>query len=416
MAINKLSELQVKRTKKTLGDGGGLTLRVTGESKSWIFRYTLNGKASVMGLGGLAETGLADARKQAEIYREYVRKGVDPKEERDDSGYITPDNTPTFMECATTYINNKRPEWKNQKHGDQWVSTIETYAKPIIGSKPVDQIQMHHIEKILDPIWNDITETAKRLQGRIENILDWAKIKGYRSGDNPARWRGNLSEMYPSPSKLKKRQNDGEERHLLAMPYTDVGKFMQKLKEQSGLAAKSLQFLILTACRTSEVLKATWEEIDLNEKTWTIPAGRMKAGKMHRVPLTDTMIQLLKDLPKFVDEQKLGDEITHTAHLFPGQKKGHPLSDMSMIVLLRKMGYVKNGKHDPYVPHGFRSSFRDWAEEQTSHPRGVVEKALAHTLQNKVERAYQRGDLLQKRAILMEDWDLYLRRSGRDEG
>ncbi len=276
----------------------------------------------------------------------------------------------------------------------QWTSIAppHTYAKPKIGKRLVSDIATEHVQAILSPIWNSKTETAKRVQGRIERILDWATAMKYRTGDNPARWSGNLDQIYPSPNKVKKLNNGGNENHQSAMPYQELPDFYKNLEDKSGNSVKALKFLILTACRSGEVLNTTWNEIDLENKTWTIPASRMKAGSEHRIPLTDKMNGILESVPRLSE------------YVFAGNRHGRPLSGMAMLTMMRKMGYVKGGQHPAYVPHGFRSSFRDWCEEQSSAPHGVIERALAHTIGNATERAYNRGDLFDKRRSLMETW------------
>lgn len=395
--IERLKDRQVKNASKPLNDGGNLWLIPRGNSKNWVFRFSLNKRSHSAGLGSYPITSLADARKTAAQYREWLKQKLNPiKQAAIHSASTEEVITPNFVQAAARYIQSKRRGWKNRKHAHQWVSTLRTYAKPVIGNKPVNQITTDDIEQVLRPIWETKTETAKRVQNRMEQVLDWATVKKHRIGDNPARWRDHLSEIFTEPSKLKKLKNGGEEKHLAAMPYEEVPALFQQLSSKAGAAPKALQYLILTACRTSEILEATWDEISIEERVWIIPARRMKAGKEHRVPLTDQMTTLLESLPRLNE------------YLFPGMKRGRPLSNMSMLVMVRKMGYAKDGPLPAYVPHGFRSSFRDWAEEEASYPNRVVEKALAHTVKSQTERAYQRRDLLEKRRNLMAEWGEYL--------
>ena len=390
--IHRLTDKQVHNAKKNLNDGGNLWLLIRRETKVWAFRYMLNGKSRKAGLGAYPAVSLAMARETASLYRKWLSQGIDPIDQRDKQQAEANIVIPTFTTAAAKFILTNRHQWKNRKHAKQWISTIRTYAKPKIGKKLVSEVSLEDIQAILKPIWNTKTETAKRVQGRLERVLDWATAMKFRTGENPARWSGSLDQIYPSPNKVKKQNNGGEEKHLAAMPYDDLPEFSERLRSRDSNTAKALQFLILTACRSGEVLNATWEEIDLESKTWTIPASRMKPGKEHRVPLTDTMIEILELLPRLND------------YVFAGNRHNRPLSNMAMLSSMRKMGYSKDGKLPAYVPHGFRSSFRDWCEEQSSAPHGVIERALAHTIPNATERAYNRGDLFDKRRSLMESW------------
>ena len=386
MPIHKLSPRKVA----TAGpgkyeDGGGLRLVVSPSgARKWVFRFTINGRRREMGLGSFPDVSLAEAREKAAECRKLVREGTDPIEARRQAQV----KVPTFTSCAARYIRAHRRGWKNAKHARQWVSTLKTYACPVIGNKPVDAISTEDILAILSPIWTEKTETAKRVQGRIENILDFAAAHKWRDQMNPARWRGHLDKLLPRPSRVKKVT------HHPAMPYSEVPAFMVELANNSSISAKALQFLILTATRTSEVLLAKWEEVDLEEAVWTIPAERMKARREHRVPLSDMALDILKSLPR----------IEGNPYVFPGARHGRPLSNMALLQLMRKMGYGPKGKRGPYVPHGFRSSFRDWAGEVSSFPRDVAEMALAHVIENKAEAAYRRGDLFAKRRKMMQAW------------
>jgi integrase len=390
LAIHKLSPAKVKNARPgKYDDGGGLKLVVSNAgAKKWVLRFTINGKRREMGLGSYPDVKLGEARNDASDYRKLVTKGVDPIEAR----RIEQVEIPTFTTCAARYIRAHRRSWKNAKHARQWVSTLKTYARAEIGTKKVDAITTEDVLKILQPIWTTKTETAKRLQGRIENILDFAAAHKYRDRLNPARWRGHLDKLLAKPSRVKKVS------HHPAMPYSDVPGFMMELAANGSTSTLALQFLILTATRTSEVLQAKWEEVDLEKGVWTIPAERMKARREHRVPLSDAALNILAALTR----------LEGNPYLFPGSRHGRPLSNMALLQLMRGMGYGVNGNRGGYVPHGFRSSFRDWAGEVSSYPRDVAEMALAHTIKNKVEAAYRRGDLFEKRRKMMQEWGEYL--------
>ncbi|MEJ1406725.1 MAG: integrase arm-type DNA-binding domain-containing protein [Candidatus Sedimenticola sp. (ex Thyasira tokunagai)] len=396
MAIHLLSPRKVA----TAGpgkyeDGGGLRLVVskTG-AKKWVLRFTIDRKRREMGLGSYPDISLAKARDKASEHRTQASEGIDPIEAR----RTEPEKTPTFTTCAARYIRAHRRGWKNAKHARQWVSTLKTYARPVLGSKKVDTITTEDILKILSPIWNTKTETAKRTQGRVENILDYAAAHKYCDPMNPARWRGHLDKLLPKPSRVKKTT------HHPAMPYTEVPAFMAELSQNGCVSAYALQLLILTATRTSEVLQAQWAEFDLDEGIWVIPAERMKAKREHRVPLPDTAIAILHALPR----------IKGNPYLFTGARHSRPLSNMALLQLMRGMGYGVNGDRGNYVPHGFRSSFRDWSGEVSSFPRDVAEMALAHTIENKVEAAYRRGDLFDKRRKMMQAWANYVNKQQGD--
>lgn len=390
MAIHKLSPRKVETA--SLGkyeDGGGLRLVVSKSgAKKWVLRFTINGKRREMGLGSYPDVGLAKARTKASECRQQASAGIDPIETR----RAEPEAVPDFTSCAARYIRAHRHGWKNAKHARQWMSTLKTYAKPVIGTKRVDAIDTENILKILSPIWTTKTETAKRVQGRIECILDFAAAHRYRDSLNPARWRGHLDKLLPKPSRVKKVT------HYPAMSYTHVPAFMDELARKDSVSALALRFLILTATRTSEVLQAQWQEIDQEAAIWIIPADRMKTKREHRVPLPDAAMGVLEVLPR----------IEGNAHLFPGTRYGRPLSNMALLQLMRGMGYGVNGDLGDYVPHGFRSSFRDWSGEASSFPRDVAEMALAHVIENKVEAAYRRGDLFEKRRKMMEAWSAFL--------
>jgi integrase len=386
--INKLSATKVSKTTTPgfHGDGGGLYLQVTKPGvKSWLFRYMINGKARGMGLGPLHTVSLSEARVLALAARKQLLAGLDPLEvKKGDAAdhQAKRAKSKTFDECTTAYIEAHRSAWKNEKHGDQWANTLATYASPHFGNMPAAAINTALVMKALEPIWTEKTETATRVRGRIESVLDWATVRGYRTGDNPARWKGHLDHLLPKPAKVQKVV------HHPALPYADAADFMHSLRNQEGAAAAALELLILTATRTSEVIQARWNEFDIEAKIWTIPAERMKAGKEHRIPLSSAAIRILKTR----HEQRIGEFV------FPGQKKEKPLSNMALLQLLKRMDRTD------ITAHGFRSTFRDWVGETTSYPREVAEAALAHLLQDKAEAAYARGDLFEKRILMMQGW------------
>lgn len=388
--LNKLSVtgIKSKTARGYYADGGGLYFRVSAfDTRSWAFRFAMLGKAREMGLGAYPDVSLAEARERAAEARRLLRDGVDPIEARKAAKTATAAavaNALTFAQCADAYIGMASAEWKNTKHEAQWRSTLETYAYPVIGKVLARDVTEDHVLKILEPIWQTKTETASRVRGRIEAVLDYATAKKYRSGDNPARWRGFLDKHLPKPKKIAKVQ------HHPALPYADMGAFMAELKAQHGMGARALEFAILTAARSGEVRGATWGEIDLDAGTWTIPAGRMKAEKEHRVALSTAATKLLRALPR-IDDCDLP---------FPSSKNT-ALSDMTLTAVLRRMG------RSNITAHGFRSTFRDWAGETTAHPREVIEHALAHQLKDDTEKAYARGTLFEKRRKLMEDWGKY---------
>jgi len=392
VAIHKLSPRKVATAEPGKHeDGGGLRLVVSkGGAKKWVLRFTLKSKRREMGLGSFPDTGLAEARRKAENYRKLAKEGTDPIHARELE--TQQQSTPTFTNCAARYIQSHRRSWRNAKHARQWVSTLKTYARPVIGEMPVDEIDTHQILNILSPIWIAKTETAKRVQGRIENVLDFASAHKYRDEANPARWRGHLDKLLPKPSKVQKVT------HHPAMPYEQVAAFMGAVQDYNSVSSKALQLLILTATRTSEVLNAEWHEIDLVNATWTIPAKRMKASREHRIPLSHQALALITTLPS----------VKGNSFVFPGMKPSRPLSNMLLLQFMRGLGYGPSGDKGNYVPHGFRSSFRDWTGEVTSYPRDVAEMALAHAIENKVEAAYRRGDLFEKRRAMMQEWADYI--------
>jgi integrase len=408
--LGKLTALKVSRIKTPgmYADGGGLYLQVTANSKngepakSWIYRYMLSGRAREMGLGPLAAFGLQEARARATAARKLRHDGIDPIEARHAGrarARVEAAKALTFKECAEKYTGAHRAGWRNAKHAAQWEATLKTYADPIIGRLPVQAIDTPAVMKVLEqpvrfgpnesaPLWTGRTETASRLRGRIEAILDWARVRGYRGGENPARWRGHLDKLLPTRSKVQKVK------HHAALPYDELPEFIATLRAQKGIGARALEFAILTAARTGEVLGARWGELDFAEKVWTVPASRMKTGKEHRVPLSARAISIL-------EEMKTGSVITgrdDDPFVFPGGKLERPLSHMAFLMLLRRMG-----RRD-LTAHGFRSTFRDWAAERTRFPAEVAEMALAHAVGDKVEAAYRRGDLFEKRRRLLWAW------------
>jgi integrase len=377
----ELAAVQLPRLPVGLHAAGGATglyLRVapTG-ARNWILRVVIGARRRDMGLGGWPDVPLGEARDRARQARRKIEEGIDPIEARKAS-MTTLRESPSFAECAKRTIEAKRPEWKSAKHADQWTSTLDTYAKPAIGKMPVDQIELSHVVDILAPLWTTKTETASRLRMRIEAVLAWATASGFRKGDNPARWRGNLDAVLAKPGKVAKVK------HHRALSIDALPGFMTALRGREGITPRALEFLVLTAARSGEVRGATWEEIDGN--VWTIPAERMKAGKEHRVPLSPRAVKLLEGLPRMAG----------TDLVFPAAR-GDQLSDMALSAVMRRMEVDA-------VPHGFRSTFRDWSSERTNYPRDVAEMALAHTIGDKVEAAYRRGDLFAKRTKMMSDW------------
>jgi len=392
--LHRLTAVNVTSRKKPgyYADGGGLYLRVApGGTRGWIFRFTLAGRTRDAGLGAYPTISLVKARAQAERCRRLLTAGIDPIEarrEEQDAARIASARATTFEDCAKAFIKSHEAGWRNDKHKDQWRATLATYCYPLIGALPVDAIDTGLVLKVLEPIWASKPETASRVRQRVERVLSWAKVRGYRDGENPAQWRGHLDHLLPAKSKVRRV------RHHAALPYGEVGAFMARLREQSSVTARALEFLILTATRTGETRGARWDEIDFGERRWTIPAGRMKAGREHRVPLSARAIVILKGMA----------ETRQNELVFPGAKPGRPLSQMSLTMVLRRMSYGH------VTVHGFRSSFRDWAAECTSFPREVAEMALAHAVSDVVEAAYRRGDLLVKRRKLMDAWAAFCAR------
>jgi integrase len=394
----KLTATAVNNAKEPglYGDGHGLYLQVSAfDTKAWVFRYMIDGRARKMGLGPLHTVSLAEARKRAQDARLKVLDGVDPIDDADAkraARKLEVAKAMTFKDCADAYIKANRSGWKNDKHAAQWESTfnetrrgkrVYPAATATINDLPVAAIDTGLVRKVLEPIWYTIPESASRIRGRIERVLAWATVAGYRTGDNPARWTGHLRELLPAKAKVAVVE------HHDAVPYREMPAFMGLLRAKKGASARALEFTILTAARTGESIGAKWREIDLDAKLWTIPAERMKAGKEHRVPLSDRAVAILETSPRDGD------------YVFPGAQKDRPLSNMAMLELVR--GTRGKGA----TVHGFRSTFRDWAAEQTSYPHEMCEIALAHTVGNKVEAAYRRGDMMEKRRRLMQDWATY---------
>ena len=377
--IGKLTTLSVRQQHRRglFGDGGGLFLQVSERgAKSWIFRFKKDGRLRVMGLGPVHTVSLAEAREAARLCRKARLGGIDPIDARRAGRIeerIEAARAMSFAECAAAYIAAHRAGWRNPKHAAQWPSTLAAYVYPIFGGLPVQAIDTGLVVKAIEPIWTTKPETASRVRGRIESVLDWAAARGHRQGENPARWRGHLENLLPKKSTVRRVE------HHAALPYVEISAFMGELRGQEGIAARALAFAILTVARTGEVIGATWAEIDMAARIWTIPAERMKAGKEHRVPLSEAAIAILGQMDQ-------------------GRDKVFPISNMAMAMLLRRMG------RGDLTVHGFRSSFSDWCAERTAFPSEVREMALAHTVADKVEAAYRRGDLFEKRRALAEAW------------
>ncbi len=373
-------------------DGGNLYLSISANGgRRWIFLFRWNGRQVEMGLGSARDVSLARARELADAARARLAEGVNPLEQRKSERAI-----PTFGEAADALLDDIASGFRNAKHVDQWRMTLKEYAAPL-RSKPVDEITTEHVLAVLKPIWTTKSETASRLRGRIERVLDAAKAQGNRTGENPARWRGHLDSLLPKRQKLQRG-------HHAAMAYPSVPAFLTRLRELSGSSALALEFLLLTAARTGEVRGATWSEIDLEGKVWTVPAARMKAARIHRVPLSTGALSVLERARALLAEQP---QPPGAAFIFPGAKPGTNLSVMALDMLLRRL------KVDETV-HGFRSSFRDWVGEETLFPREIAEAALAHTVGDAVERAYRRADALEKRRKLMQAWSDFIAPSDRD--
>ena len=414
-AVKQLTIKEVEAKFKTqgrhaVGGATGLYLLVAGEGRSWILRVKVGDLRTDIGLGSYSDVSLAEAREKADALRKQYKESrsiVSPRaadRAKDEADRLAAEKNKTFGECAEVTIANKTAGLKNEKHKAQWRSTLETYCKPL-WNRPVAEIDKQDIVKILSPIWLTKHETADRLRGRIEAVMDYAKGHDFRSGDNPAEYRGMLEPLLPLYQPEVKPQP--------SLPSSQMGAFMGELRKRDSVSARAVEFLILTATRTSEVLGATWDEIDLDAAEWKIPASRMKAKKPHDVPLSDAAVALLKSLPRIVGNK----------HVFAGSTKAGSLSNMALIQLVRGMNgeqprYVdpsvkdEDGKPKAIVPHGFRSTFRDWAGEDTTHDREVIEHALAHRLKDKAEASYRRRTAMAKRATLMQEWADYCGRDG----
>lgn len=394
--MSKLNPKKIENltTPGTYEDGNGLRLVVKPNgSKSWVLRFQLNKKRREMGLGRFPDVSLKKARVDAATQRGLLLKRRDPLTERNlavaakqKAERETEAKSYTFKMAAADYIASHRAGWKNAKHAQQWANTLETYAEPFLGNIPPNDITTDHVLSVLQPIWFDKPETASRVRNRIELVLDAAKARGLRQGENPARWRGHLDKLLPPRLKVRARK------HHTALPYSELPDFMPLLEQSNEYSYQAARVTILSALRTSEVLGAEWDEIDLKAKVWTIPVERMKAEKEHRVPLSPALINLFKNLPR----------VDGNPYVFPGMREGKHLSNTAMLMTLRRIG------RGDLTMHGFRSTFRDWAGECTPHPRDVCEQALAHSLGNSVEAAYRRGDLFEKRRVLMDDWTRYV--------
>lgn len=386
----KLTAKQVERTKTPglINDGGGLYMKVTGDggrAKSWIFRFKLSGKSRDMGLGSFPEISLAEAREKAADARKLTARGVDPIEDRKTAEAGS--KVITFSAALDAYVDAHAAGWKNPKSAKRFRATCEAYAVPIFGKRDVSKITTDDVLKVLSPIWSMKIETASKLRGRLEAVLDWCAVKGYRSGPNPALWRGNLKHLLPARKQVRKLK---PVRHFPALPWQDVPAFVAELRKRDALAARALEITMLCATRTAETLEAVRSE--RQGDLWIIPGLRMKMDREYRIPLSTQAAAIFDALPILDD----------SPYMFPGHRKGRPLSNMAMLMLLQRME-----RRYEITVHGFRSTFRDWAAEQTSFPREIVELCLAHDIGSEVERAYRRSDLLEKRRQLMQQWADY---------
>jgi integrase len=391
MALEKLKPAQINAATKRgyLGDGGGLYLKVAlGGSKSWVFRFKKAGRLREMGLGGYPDVSLTQARAKARGYREDRRDYEDPIEARRAkraAERLASANSVTFKHCAERYVKANEAGWRNDKHRNQWASSLETYIYPVLGGLPVAAIDTDLVMRVIEPIWSEKTETASRVRGRIETVLDWAAAWGYRKGENPARWRGHIDKLLPKKSKVI------VVKHHAAVPLEEITQLMARLHEQEIVVARALEFTILTAVRTGELIKAQWSEIDLDARLWTAPAEHTKGNRDRRTPLSDAAVAVLR---------RLDNLRGYSEFVFPGSRRGRGISESAMLRLLKQLA-------PGATVHGARSTFRDWASERTAHDRDAVEIALSHTVGDATERAYRRGDLLEKRRGLMQDWGKY---------
>lgn len=409
----RLTAKRVAKFLKTPGrypDGDNLYLRVSSPGNaSWLLRYERNGKERMCGLGPLHTVTLAKARDRAKAAREQLLDNIDPidaKRAQKAERALEAAKSMTFAEAARSWHEQHEASWKNRKHAKQVIDTLATFAFPVIGKLPVSAIDTGLVLKCIEPHWKDTTETMSRVRGRIESVLDWATVREYRSGENPARWKGHLKQALPSRAKIAKPKPHP------ALPFAEIGEFMVELRSREGVAAKALEFTILTAARTGEVIAAKWDEIDPKEKIWTIPEGRMKAGKEHRVPLSKRALEILEEVP-----HEDGND-----HIFIGPSAGVGLSDAALGAVIKRINekraarglplFTDPKQNDaPIVPHGFRSTFKDWANETTNTPMHVTQMALAHAIGDKTEEAYRRGDLAKKRKVLMDNWANYCAKS-----
>jgi integrase len=397
-SLNRLTSLKVARAKRPgmYADGGSLYLRVApGGSRQWIFRYTApNGRLRDMGIGPIHTLTLAEARERATEARKLRLDGIDPiahKRARVAAIRAADAKAMTFEECARGFMRDNEAEWTNPKHRQAWQTTLRKYVYPVLGSLPVTAIDTPLVLKVIKPLWERVPTTASRVLGRIQAVLGWATVHHYRSGDNPARWQGHLEHALPAISKVAKTE------HHAALPYAQIGPFMARLRKDTSIGARCLEFITLTAARLGEVVNATWLEIDLAENIWVVPASRMKAGREHRVPLSTPAVAVLKAM----QANRISD------YIFPGTRQGRPVGANTPVRLAKKAAGAD------VTVHGLRSTFRDWASERTSFPREVAEMALAHAIPNAVEAAYRRGDLFEKRRKLMEAWaEFCAKRSG----
>ena len=407
----ELSALEVKRLSHpgegrnaTFAVGGidGLMLQVTPSgARSWLLRCKVGDRRRHIGLGGYPDVTLAQARERARETRDMIWQGIDPVERKKANRAAlsaAQKRGLTFSGAMEKYLANKLAEFRNEKHQKQWRSSLDTYAVPIIGEMLVDDLTVQDMQRTLEPIWTTKTETASRLRGRIEAIIAWALVAGHRKGDNPARWKGNLDAILPKPGKVSKIT------HHPALQLKDAKAWFADVRGRSGFASRALEFMALTAARSGEVRGALWSELDLKAKLWIIPADRMKAGNEHRVPLTDAAVMLLKSL----------DKLAGSEFLFPAVRGGM-LSDAALSACMKRIheahengGYLDRVSGRPAVPHGIRSTFRDWAAERTEYPREMAEIALAHNVGSEVERAYRRGDMIEKRRKMMADWGAFI--------
>jgi integrase len=386
--VGKLSPVAVKNATRRgyYSDGGGLYLQVSASgARSWVFRYKVGRKQHEMGLGSLHTIGLADARIRARRCREQRLDGLDPLGTRRADKLQTKLDAAkaiTFRDCAERYIDAHAVGWRGGKSRSQWEQSLTDYVYPVLGHLAAQTVDVGLVLKAVEPIWAEKPETASRVRGRIESILDWAAARGYRQGDNPARWRGHLENLLPARSKVRRVE------HHAALAYGELPAFMAAVRQQEGVAARALEFAILTASRAGEALGVKWSEFDLPERLWSVPGERMKAGREHRVPLSDAALAIVKAMA----EVRTGDFV------FPGGKPGRSLTSMALLKMLGRVGRAD------LTTHGFRSTFRDWVAERTNFPHEVAEMALAHTVGDKVEAAYRRGDLFQKRRQLSDAW------------